>query len=265
MKLYKNSSKDLLHKKIDLIGVKYYGRNNNKKYGRKYSTIQSEETCFSLTSIKKYNETIQIKKINKPKNFSDDDSSINNNIDSFLKQKVKSHSKKKIILKSLKAKNSFKNFNEKSPLIKVKKDNSVNNIQTIKNENKKKIFEFFTITPNNTKYKGRNFKKKEENTINKNLTESRINIEKNKNLFNKKLKIKKIKDNFFNENKILIKKKEKKHSNRKIFFESKIDTFNSRLCFPYIIKDNKIMFEIYNRNLDFQKNRLRDYYKENIN
>ena len=78
----------------DILGERIYNynkqsrRKKNKSYCPVYSTIQSDETCFSI-HLNVNNENNSKTRKNKNINFSDDEITINNNIDTFLLKRAK--------------------------------------------------------------------------------------------------------------------------------------------------------------------------------
>ena len=78
----------------DILGERIYNydkqsrRKKNKSYCPVYSTIQSDETCFSI-HLNVNNDNKSKTRKQKNINFSDDEITINNNIDTFLLKRVK--------------------------------------------------------------------------------------------------------------------------------------------------------------------------------
>lgn len=233
----------------DILGERIYNynkqsrRKKNKSYCPVYSTIQSDETCFSI-HLNVNNENNSKTRKNKNINFSDDEITINNNIDTFLLKRAK---KKINYLSPIP-----RNYNIKKYLIKSS-DLINDDFEKNKNLNLKMKKSYFLSNFKNTRNNLGLMNKK-----NKNLTVNSFSP-KNNNLLKKKLEVQNkitqflIKENSSNYStikSIQLKKKEN-------IVKNKLNSINPRLCFPSILKDNNIMAEIYLRSMNYHKDKLK--------
>ena len=259
-------SKDLLEDRIHLINAKNQQK-KNKSFNPRFSTIQSEETCFSINS-NKGNDYLKIKRIDNPINFSNEKTTLN--VDSFLKQD--SRKIRRIILTPFPKRETIKKIKDNNSIINKYKKISMSNkylklpsFSFIKNMNKsnKMLLNFF----NKQNFQSRNLNESIKNREIKNLTEITNSYTPNK------MYLKTIQQNKENEKedditKTLLSefnypkfKKDKIITIHKLQ-KTKLDSFNPKLCFPSIIKDTNIMYEIYCKNINYERNKLRIHLKK---
>ena len=259
-------SKDLLEDRIHLINAKNQQK-KNKSFNPRFSTIQSEETCFSINS-NKGNDYLKIKRIDNPINFSHEKTTLN--VDSFLKQD--SRKIRRIILTPFPKRETIKKIKDNNSIINKYKKISMSNkylklpsFSFIKNMNKsnKMLLSYF----NKQNFQSRNLNESIKNREIKNLTEITNSYTPNK------MYLKTIQQNKENEKedditKTLLSefnypkfKKDKIITIHKLQ-KTKLDSFNPKLCFPSIIKDTNIMYEIYCKNINYERNKLRIHLKK---
>ena len=258
-------SKDLLENKIHLINAKNH-KIKNKSFNPRFSTIHSDETCFTISS-NKYNDFPKLKRIDNPTNFSHEKTTLN--VDSFLKQD--SRKLRRIILTPFPKKEQIKKIKDNNSIIKKYKKISMSNkylklpsFSFIKNMNKsnKMLLNYF----NKQNFQSRNLNESIKNREIKNLTEITNSYTPNK------MYLKTIQQNKENEKedditKTLLSefnypkfKKDKIITIHKLQ-KTKLDSFNPKLCFPSIINDTNIMFEMYCKNINYERNKLRVHLK----
>ena len=258
-------SKDLLEDRIHLINAKNQQK-KNKSFNPRFSTIQSEETCFSINS-NKGNDYLKIKRIDNPINFSNEKTTLN--VDSFLKQD--SRKIRRIILTPFPKKEQIKKIKDNNSIIKKYKKISMSNkylklpsFSFIKNMNKSNKMLLNSFNKHN--FQSRNVNESIKNREIKNLTEITNSYTPNKNY------LKTIKQNEENEKEdditktLLSEFNFRKRKNDKIITinklqKTKLDSFNPKLCFPSIINDTNIMFEMYCKNINYERNKLRVHLK----
>ena len=260
-------SKDLLENKIHLINAKNH-KIKNKSFNPRFSTIHCDETCFTISS-NKYNDFPKLKRIDNPINFSHEKTTLN--VDSFLKQD--SRKLRRIILTPFPKKEKIKKIKEKNnSIIKKYKKISMSNkylklpsFSFIKNINKSN--KILLNSFNNQNFKSRNLNEIIKNKEKKNLTEITNSYTPNK-IYLKTIITKKENKKEDDITKALLNEFDyPKFNNDKIVTinnlqKTKLNSFNPKLCFPSIISDTNIMYEIYCKNINYERNKLRIHLKK---